>query len=64
MGVFKLPFSLYDDLTRLIREFWWGAEKGRRKMHWVSWDIMVRPKPQGGMGLRDMRIFNQALLAR
>jgi hypothetical protein len=36
MGVFKLPFSLFDDLTRLIREFWWGIEKGKRKMHWVS----------------------------
>jgi hypothetical protein len=36
MGVFKLPFSLCDDLTRLIREYWWGVEKGKRKTHWVS----------------------------
>jgi hypothetical protein len=64
MGVFKLPFSLCDDLTRLIRDFWWGVERGKRKMHWVSWDILVRSKPHGGMGFRDMRVFNQALLAR
>jgi hypothetical protein len=31
MGVFKLPFSLCDDLTRLIRDFWWDAERGKRK---------------------------------
>jgi hypothetical protein len=64
MGVFKLSFLLCDELTRLIKKNWWGSERGRRRMHWVSWDILVRPKPHGGMGFRDMRVFNQALLAR
>jgi hypothetical protein len=62
MSVFKLPMALCDDLTRLIRDFWWGSERGKWKMHWVSWDVLVHPKPHGGMGFRDMRIFNQALL--
>lgn len=64
MGVFKLPFSVCDDLSKVIRNFWWGSEKGKRKTHWISWDKMVMPKRQGGIGFRDMRIFNQALLAR
>jgi hypothetical protein len=42
MGVFKLPFSVCDDLTRLIRNFWWGADRGKRKMHW-----MIKPKSDG-----------------
>jgi hypothetical protein len=29
MGIFKLPFSLCDYLTKLIRDFWWGC--GERK---------------------------------
>jgi hypothetical protein len=24
MGVFKLPFAVCDDLTRMIRNYWWG----------------------------------------
>ena len=64
MGVYKLPFGLCDDLTKIIRDFWWGTENGKRKMHWVAWDIMLKPKIKGGMGFKDMRIFNQALLAR
>jgi hypothetical protein len=64
MGVFKLPLALCDALTKLIRDFWWGVERGKRKTHWVSWDKLLRTKFQGGMGFRDMRIFNQALLAR
>uniref|UniRef100_A0ACD5V5Y4 Uncharacterized protein n=1 Tax=Avena sativa TaxID=4498 RepID=A0ACD5V5Y4_AVESA len=64
MGVYKLPLVLCDDLTKIIRDFWWGGENGKRKMHSVAWDIMLKPKIKGGMGFKDMRMFNQALLAR
>jgi hypothetical protein len=64
MGVFRLPAGLCDELTKMIRRYWWGAEHGKRKTHWISWDIMLRPKDHGGVGFRDMRLFNQALLAR
>jgi hypothetical protein len=36
MGIFKLPFGLLDELTKIIRDFWWGAEKGKCKTHWIS----------------------------
>lgn len=64
MGVFKLPMGLCEDLMQQIRQYWWGAEQGKRKTHWVSWKNLVKPKCQGGMGFRDLQLFNQALLAR
>ena len=64
MCVFKLPDGLCEDLTKMIRDFWWGAIQGQRRTHWVSWDIMLKAKSHGGMGFRDMKIFNQALLAK
>jgi hypothetical protein len=48
----------------MIHRYWWGAENRKRKTHWVAWDIMLRPKYYGGVVFRDMRLFNQALLAR
>jgi hypothetical protein len=64
MGVFKLPLSTCDEMTQIIRRFWWGEENGQRKVHWMAWDKLLMPKGKGGIGFRDMKLFNQALLAR
>ena len=64
MSVFKLPLTLCDELMKKIRVFWWGAEKGRRKVQWIPWEKLVLPKGLGGMGFKDLRLMNQALLAR
>jgi hypothetical protein len=64
MGVFKFPFGLIDELEQIIRNFWWGDEENRRRMHWLSWEKLVRPRSQGGVRFRDLRVFNQALLTR
>jgi hypothetical protein len=64
MGFFKLPYNLCDKMTQLIQNLWWGEEAGHRKVHWVAWDKLLMPKGLGGMGFRDLRCFNQALLAR
>ena len=64
MSIFKLPLGLCDDLTSIIREFWWGVENGKRKTAWIAWDEMLMKKCCGGMGFSDLRLFNQAMLAR
>nr|XP_051228987.1 uncharacterized protein LOC127346758 [Lolium perenne] len=64
MSVFKFPMGLCDDMSQIIREFWWGDEDNKRKVHWLSWDKITKSKNMGGMGFKDLRMFNQALLAR
>jgi hypothetical protein len=64
MALFKLPRGLCQHITSLIRKFWWGSKKGERKAAWVSWESMAMPKYRGGLGFRDIEIFNLALLAR
>ena len=64
MSCFRLPRGLCESVTSLIRQFWWGSKQGKRKPSWVAWDTMVQPKHLGGLGFRDLEIFNLALLAR
>ena len=36
MGCFQLSKKLYSSLTSIAARFWWGAEDGKRKVHWIS----------------------------
>jgi hypothetical protein len=64
MGVFHLPATFCNELTQMIRNFWWGEEEGKRKVHWMAWEKLLKPKCLGSIGFCDMRLLNQALLAR
>jgi hypothetical protein len=64
MSVFQFSAGFCEELMKLIRDFWWVDENERRKMHWMSWNKLTKRKGQGGMGFRDLHLFNQALLAK
>ncbi|KAL0009468.1 hypothetical protein SO802_010970 [Lithocarpus litseifolius] len=64
MSVFLLPLKLCDELNNLCAKFWWGQVGNERKIHRKSWDKLSTSKKEGGMGFRDLRAFNLAMLAK
>ena len=64
MSCFLLPKKLCEELTGMIGQFWWGQVKNEKKLAWLSWDKMCMLKDSGGLGFRDLRSFNLALLAK
>jgi hypothetical protein len=64
MSCFKLPAGLCDEICSLANQFWWGQRNGERRIHWTNKAKLIRPKQEGGMGFRDLQLFNKALLAR
>lgn len=35
-----------------------------RKIHWVNWKDMCKPKFDDGIGFKDLALFNETLLAK
>jgi hypothetical protein len=64
MSCFDLTKSMCDDIGRMICRFWWAQQDKDNKMHWVSWDTICQRKEKGGLGFRDLHLFNLAMLAR
>ncbi|KAL5541281.1 hypothetical protein UlMin_042503 [Ulmus minor] len=64
MNMFQIPISLIKELHRLCARFWWGGDITKQKMHWCTWEQLCVHKKNGGMGFRDLRLFNKAILAK
>ena len=64
MSCFKFLASLCDEIWSMANRFWWGQRRGERKIHWVNKAKLTKPKMEGGMGFRNLQLFNKALLAR
>lgn len=64
MSCFKLPKSLCKQIQSVLTRFWWDAKPEVRKMCWVAWDTLTLPKGAGGLGFKEIEIFNDALLAK
>jgi hypothetical protein len=64
MACFRLPRGFCHHINSLLWNFWSGSKGGKRHTCWVAWDDMTMPKHMGGLGFRDIELFNLALLAK
>lgn len=64
MNCFRILKGLIHDIHQIMARFWWNNEGNERKIHWISWKRMCWPKCRGGMGFRDLELFNKSLLAK
>jgi hypothetical protein len=64
MSCFHLPDGLCAEINTMVSKFWWGQKESEKKIHWQKWSKMCGKKSEGGMGFRDLVLFNQALLAK
>ena len=61
IGVFQLPAKLCEELQAMYAWFWWGQIGNERKIHWLSWEKLSRPKLEGGMVEWDLRTCDNSI---
>ncbi|KAA3475052.1 reverse transcriptase [Gossypium australe] len=64
MQCFALPKSLCRKLEGIMNKCWWSNNKSAKGIHWSNWDTLCKPKCVGGLGFKNMLLFNKALLAK
>ncbi|KAL9682468.1 hypothetical protein QQ045_014267 [Rhodiola kirilowii] len=63
MTVFSFPQRVRDELTKLLVNFWWNNKKCKG-VHWIRRELLMEPKNNGGIGFKNLDIFNEALIMR
>ncbi|KAH1084030.1 hypothetical protein J1N35_023791 [Gossypium stocksii] len=58
MQYFLMPKSLCHKLECIMNKFWWTNNKTATGIHWSTWDFLCRPKCVGGMGFKNLVLFN------
>jgi hypothetical protein len=64
MSCFQIPIGICNKMKHSVANDWRGIEDGKKKLHWRSWNWLTTPKFLGGMGFRDFRMFNHAMLGK
>ncbi|KAG4916659.1 hypothetical protein JHK87_054216 [Glycine soja] len=64
LSFFRIPNRVAEKLTQIQRRFLWGGGLDQKKIAWVKWDTIFLPKDKGGLEIKDIRIFNRALLGK
>ncbi|XP_010666689.2 uncharacterized protein LOC104883828 [Beta vulgaris subsp. vulgaris] len=63
LAVFRVPQTITNKLDGLFATFFWKDFHGKG-IHWKKRSVIHRPKGAGGLGIRNVGVFNKALLMR
>jgi len=61
---FRAPVSVCNQIRSIQAKFLWGWGYDGRKIAWVKWKTICSPVENGGLGIKDISCFNDALLAK
>lgn len=64
MSLFLLLGSVCNIIAKQMNVFWWGQGSNDRGIRWMAWERLCVSKCGGGLGVRNLRNFNTAMLAK
>ncbi|XP_028066585.1 uncharacterized protein LOC114269469 [Camellia sinensis] len=64
MQTMEIPRRVCDQIDKLNRNFLWDNTEDRKKVHLVNWQQVCKSKRNGGLGIRQARVQNLALISK
>uniref|UniRef100_A0A803N1Y0 Reverse transcriptase zinc-binding domain-containing protein n=1 Tax=Chenopodium quinoa TaxID=63459 RepID=A0A803N1Y0_CHEQI len=64
MECFILPSSILKEIEKMCLNFFCSQRNNEHKTAWVAWEKLNFSKRDGGLGMRDLSVFNKAMLAK
>ncbi|KAL5717241.1 hypothetical protein ACHQM5_010283 [Ranunculus cassubicifolius] len=59
-----LPTHTCSSMDSANRDFWWNGSFDSNAAHTLGWGKLLLPKYEGGLGFKDSRTMNKALLGK
>ena len=59
-----MPKQVLQDVSKICRAFLWSGEHFSMKAGYVKWDGVCTPKSVGGLGIRNVYLWNIAAMGK
>ena len=64
LSFFEVPVGVRKRLDFYRSRIFWQGDELKRKYWLAKWDIICRPKDQGGLGIDNLEVKNRCLLSK
>lgn len=65
MCTLKLPKATIESIDKFKKNcLWRGSDINAKGYNLVAWDIVTKPKDEGGLGVKNLFLHNDALLIK
>ncbi|KAJ4811131.1 RNA-directed DNA polymerase (reverse transcriptase)-related family protein [Rhynchospora pubera] len=61
MSIEILPKGIIKEINSLMAKFFWGKTGHSRYLSFISWKKLCQPVSSGGLGLKDLQSFGEAI---
>jgi hypothetical protein len=64
LSFFEIPKGVQKRLDFYRSIFFWQSKENKKKYRLTRWNIICRPRDQGGLGIEVLELKNKCLLAK